>query len=244
MKTYSILPLKKIDSTNRYAREKITALSDRQVILAERQTNGCGRLNRKWISNAPGNIYMSLVLKPYRDAVKAASLVNLTQYTALVICDVLTLYGVKASIKWPNDVLVDGMKIAGILSESVIRGEQLTGFILGIGINLNMSREELKEIDRPAASLNLITGKPIDRDLFLEQLLKTFFSGYENYLESGFSFIRKSFIEKNAFIGKHITVISLQNSFSGTAKDIDHEGALILATETGKEMHITLGDIS
>ncbi len=167
---HNILHFPQIPSTNTYAMENLVSLPDRQVIIADKQTDGRGRFERKWVSDIIGNVYMSIVLKNI-------SLENLTPYMAQVICGVLESYGVNPVIKKPNDVMVDGKKIAGVLSQSSTRGDKPNGIVIGIGVNLNLTGSDLEKIDQPATSLNLLVGGPVNRDCFIEKLLDDFFHG-------------------------------------------------------------------
>ncbi len=175
MPAFNILRFESLESTNAYATRHLGELGDRQIILAETQTAGFGRFGRTWVSHIPGNIYISLVLKPDLPLDGNSPLANITQYMSLCICDVLDTYGVVGAIKWPNDVLVDGKKISGLLSQTSIRNGRLMGYVLGAGINLNMPADVLAEIDQPATALNLITHLPVNREGFLSRLLERFF---------------------------------------------------------------------
>jgi BirA family biotin operon repressor/biotin-[acetyl-CoA-carboxylase] ligase len=240
---FNIIRFDEIDSTNDHAIRNLDSFNDRDVILAETQKKGHGRFSRKWVSHVPENIYMSIVLKPNIKITDSSPLANITQYMSLVICDVLDLYNTPGQVKWPNDVLVKGAKIAGLLSQSSIQEKQLKGYVLGVGINLNMSPGVLKQIDQPATSLNLETGMAVDRDQFLDKLLKEFFSGYENFLKNGFPSIKEQYIHKTSFLGKEIRVALMDTEVAGTAKGFSDDGCLILVTDQGKEQKITIGDV-
>ena len=149
--------LEEIDSTNKFAKEHLSELKDRTTIYANVQSAGRGRLERKWVTNSGKNIYASIVLKPSKDLKDVYS--NLTQYLSLVLSEVIeeytSPYNVYAKIKWPNDVRINGKKISGILAESAIEKGELKGIILGFGVNINCSKEDLEKIDQPATSLNI-----------------------------------------------------------------------------------------
>ncbi len=243
MGLYTIVNLDEVDSTNSYVLKNLDALRDRNVILAERQTAGHGRLNRKWVSDVPGNIYMSLVLKPHEKTGDYNHLKNLTQYMSIVLCGVLQNYNVEAELKWPNDVLVKGEKIAGLLGEANFRNERFIGYVLGVGINLNMSLQDLVDIDQPATSLNLLIEKNVDRDIFLSQLLERFFKGYREFLKVGFPLIRKNYIERSSFLSKKITVVTFEETIIGTAIEFTDNGSLVLCTGDGEKRILTVGDI-
>jgi len=241
---YNILHFTELDSTNLYAMRNLDSLPDKQVIVAEIQTAGRGRFNRKWVSHIPDNLYMSLVLKPEdRGAGVLALRPSLTQYMAVVICEVMKLYGADASLKWPNDVMVKTSKIAGLLGESCIQGHRLKGYVLGAGINLNMTALDIEDIDKPAVSLNQISGAAVDRDEFLNTLLDKFFKGYEEFIKEGFCSIRDKYIEKCAFLGEKITVTTYEGQVHGNAEGFNDDGALIIIKSNGEIVNITAGDV-
>ena len=153
-----------IDSTSSYAKRNLDDLPDKTVICALRQTDGHGQFGREWVDLGGENLFISMVL----DELKP----DLTIYTAEVICWMLAKYGVSAEIKPPNDVLVDGKKIAGILAETVTRAGKTGKIVLGIGINLNAQEEDLARVTgRQATALNLETGQKIEREKFMLELL-------------------------------------------------------------------------
>lgn len=255
---FNIIKLEKVDSTNLYAKSNLTELADRDVICADMQTCGRGRFERAWIDLGSSNIFMSVVLKPSNDFKSVYA--NLTQYFSVVLCEILEEYGVEPQIKWPNDVLVDGKKIAGILSESVMQGQNFKGFILGAGINLNAKSEDLKQItDKEVTALNLEVkfplsvqsdtfshylgeGNKIDKTLFLDKLINKFFENYDNFLQNGFNMIKNDYIKRTCFLGKEISVKGFNNTISGLAKSINSAGELVLEKD-GNDVTVTIGDI-
>ena len=184
-----IIQLDTVNSTNSYAKLNIDTLHDRTVIHALHQTSGRGRLNRSWVDLGEDNLFMTIVLKPSDTFNEIYP--NLTQYLSVCLCKVLEKYGLNPQIKWPNDVLINGKKIAGILSETVIQGSKFKGIILGIGVNLNAKQEDANAIpDRVVTSLNLELNKKVDMQGFLQKLLEEFFANYDEFLAKGFIFIR------------------------------------------------------
>ena len=233
--------LEVIDSTNNYAKLNIDNLADRTVIHALRQTSGRGRLSRSWIDLGQGNLFMSILLKPSQKYVNVYP--NLTQYLSVCLCKILERYGVNSQIKWPNDVLVDGKKIAGILSESVVQGGKFRGIILGIGVNLNADKSGLDKVtDKIATALNIETGKLIDVDDFRSALIEEFFSNYDKFLEMGFEMIKHDYISRNCFIGQNLNIQVFDHVETGLAKAVNDRGELVLAKED-KDLVLTIGDI-
>lgn len=239
MTDFNIKFYDKLPSTNSYALSNILELQDKDVILAEIQSRGRGRFDRKWESAQEGNIYMSLVLKPTDKVTNNLPLANLTQYMCLCVARVLEDYGVSSHIKWPNDIQVDGKKISGILSEVSIQGEHFKGFVLGVGINLNVSSDIIENIDQPATSLSMELGTPINRDMFLHQILTEFFNGYESFLMGGFLSIKDEYINKINFIGQDVQI----SQDRGIAKAINNDGSLKILKDGKVEKDIMIGDL-
>ena len=233
--------LEEIDSTNKYAKENIAQIPDRTIVYADKQTAGRGRLSRKWADMGKDNIYASIVLKPSDTMKEVYS--NLTQLLCLVLCQTFEEYGVTPKIKWPNDIQIYGKKISGILAEAVISENKLKGIVLGFGINLNTDKETLAKIDQPATSLNIETGKTIDKKEFLEKLTTKFFLLYNKFIEDGFLLIREDYIRRAGFLNREVTVKVLNEKVCGIAKDITPNGALKLLDKDNKEHILLIGDI-
>ena len=242
-KSYKITCLQEIDSTNAYAMRNLANLSDQEIIVSNRQTAGKGRLNRSWLSDRENNVYLSIVLKPCEKVGNNLPLVNLTQYMSVILCKILENYGVTAEIKWPNDVLVNGKKIAGILSQVSVQGDKFKGIVLGVGVNLNLTQEDLDKINQPAVSLNLLLGKPVHKDSFVEKILDNFFENYKLFLKQGFPFIKNEYIKRNNFIGKQIAVNTPCSCETGTVQGVRDDGSLVILDTEMNEKIITIGDI-
>ncbi len=238
----NIVNLKEVNSTNTYAKEKIDQLPDRTVVLANRQTAGRGRFNRNWIDMGEGNLFMSIILKPFSDFNPIYS--NLTQYMSVILCRVLEKYGLDVKIKWPNDVLVNGKKISGILSEAVVKGDNFNGLVLGVGVNLNADIDRLKLVtDKDVASLNIELSKEyVDKRLFTEKLLSEFFNDYEKFLKDGFISIKDEYISKCNFLGKRLNIKLYNETVDGIALSLNDSGALVFNTKN-KTVVINAGDI-
>lgn len=169
----------KIDSTNKYAKENIETLADKTIIIADFQTNGYGQFRRAWHDAGGENIYMTFVLKPKS---LQQEHVNLTKYLAEIVCLQLEEIGLSPVIKAPNDVLINGKKVCGILAESITKGNKLKGIALGIGINLNSKAENLEQIDQPATSVSLELGHAVNKQEFTGKIIEKFFMGYEDFI--------------------------------------------------------------
>ena len=242
-RTMNIIYLDTIDSTNSYAKSKISVLSDKTVIAANHQTAGRGRFDRKWVDLGDDNIFLTIVLKPSTEFSNIFS--NFTQYMSVVLCKILETYKLRPEIKWPNDVLIGNAKIAGILAESVIRNGKFYGIVLGIGVNLNSNINNLSLItDKKVSAVNILLNvNNINKDLFLEKFLKEFFTNYEDFFSAGFKFIMDDYISRCSFLGKNIVVKFCGQDVTGKALGIDDTGKLVILRDDNTIQYICAGDI-
>ena len=237
-----VIQLEEVDSTNSYGKKHIDEFEDKIAIITKKQTSGRGRLNRSWVDLGEENLFLSIILKPSETFNEIYP--NLTQYLSVTLCKVIESYGIQTQIKWPNDVLIDGKKIAGILSETVMQGQKLKGIVLGVGVNLNSSQEKIDAIpNKIATSLNIETQKAIDLKEFLNKLLTEFFEHYDEFLQSGFLQIKDDYIKRNCFLGKELKVQVFNHMESGLAKAVNDLGELVLEDNNKREIVLTIGDI-
>lgn len=238
----NIINLVSVDSTNTYAKLNIEKFSDGTVIIAASQTNGRGRFNRSWIDMGAGNLFMSIILKHSGSFMPVYS--NLTQYMSVVLCRVFEEYGLFPEIKWPNDVLIKGKKIAGILCETVYSGKNFKGLVLGAGVNLNAPLDKLILVkDKEVTALNIELAREYeDKNLFIEKLLDEFFKNCDNFLSNGFVSIKDEYIDRCNFLGKKIKVQLYSMTVEGEALHINDNGELILK-DHDKEVALSAGDI-
>ncbi len=238
----NIIQLEEVSSTNLYAKENLDSFEDKTVIIAISQTSGRGRFDRKWVDLGEGNLFMTIVLKPSNSFEEVYA--NLTQYLSVVLTKILEEYGLSPKIKWPNDVLVNDAKISGILCETVMQGTNFKGLVLGIGVNLNADKGDLKQIkEKVATALNIeLEREYVDKNLFTEKLLNEFFKNYEEFLKQGFLMIKKEYIERCSFLGKEISVKVFNDKKSGIAKTINDNGELVIE-KNDDEFILTMGDI-
>lgn len=238
---YQLKTYDKLNSTNKFSLENIKKIEKNTVIRAKIQENGRGRFDRKWISDKENNCYISFVLKP--DIKYKLNFPNLTQYLSVILCRELTNYGLIPSIKWPNDVQINGKKIAGILSEISFNQSKLNGIILGIGVNLNLTEEDIRNIDIPATSLNIETGKNINSEIFIEGLSNSFFKEYESFIQKGFRQIRAEYISYCNFIGKEIKIKNPEVQTLGIALNVCADGMLEILDKNNEIKKIISGDV-
>ncbi|MBQ8459772.1 biotin--[bacterium] len=237
-----VIKLESVNSTNSYSKLHIDDLVDGSVVYAIEQTSGRGRLNRSWVDLGKGNLFMSIVLKPSDKFDDIYS--NLTQYLSVCLCRVLETYNIYPQIKWPNDVLINGKKIAGILSEAVMQGGgKCKGIILGIGVNLNAKQSDLDEIpDKIATSLNIEINQNVGLETFLTKLTDEFFKNYNEFLSEGFNSIKDEYLKRNCFLGRELDIQIFDKIENGLAKSVTDNGELVLL-KNDKELVLTIGDI-
>jgi BirA family transcriptional regulator, biotin operon repressor / biotin---[acetyl-CoA-carboxylase] ligase len=240
-----IIYIEKIDSTNNYALKNIKDLKNKDVIVSDIQSSGKGRYGRNWVSNVFGNVYMSIILKPeLENNFVKSSFTNIHQYTSVILTRVFEKYfKLEPKIKWPNDILFDEKKIAGILVENNIEHNKITGIVIGIGVNLAMNEDDLKKIYKPATSLNILLSKKIDRNDFINKFFSEFFLDYENFLYSGFKYIKDEYIKRNNFLGKEIEIQILDERLKCFASKINDDGTLVVRTKNNEVKIVSIGEI-
>ena len=232
---YTIREFPTLPSTNSHARENAASLGHGDVILARTQTSGRGRMDRTWISDE-GGLYFTILLRPAR----TEFLANMTQVLSLAICRALEQIGVPASVKWPNDVLVNGAKIAGILAETVMEGGAVAALALGAGINVNQD-----VLDVPGRTVTSLRGegKSVTEDRLLDAVLGHFFTTYDLVAEQGFSAIREEYVAKLAMLGEEVCVDTGSERVRGTFLRVTYTGRLVLGLANASVREICIGDI-
>jgi BirA family biotin operon repressor/biotin-[acetyl-CoA-carboxylase] ligase len=221
-----------LPSTNDRARELAEAGAVHgEVVIAESQTAGRGRRGRTWSSPSGRNLYMSVVLRPQLPPQRAP---ELTLVASLAACDACRQAGVEAAIKWPNDVLVDDRKVAGILTELSAEPDAVQWVVLGIGVNLNAASgdfpDELRDV---ATSLAIERGQPVPRALFAAALLSVLEQWLDLHASEGFAPIREAWRSRSCTLGREVRVDADGGAVSGVAEDIDETGALLVRTRGG-----------
>lgn len=241
MKDFKLIHLDEISSTNDYVKQNIRNLEHMSAVYADRQSSGHGRLGRKWVDTGDENLFLTLVLKPFNTLNPIYP--NFTQYLSVILALVLEEeYNLKPQIKWPNDVLINGKKIAGILSEGTTKGTEFLGLALGLGVNLNTSAQTLAIIDKPATSILNETGQKIDKVIFIKKLLNKFCLLYDSFIKDGFLSVKDLYVNRAYFLNGEITVNVLGTIHTGLAENITDEGSLVLNENNKKNVYL-IGDI-
>ena len=242
---YKIQFYEELSSTNEFGIKNLAEINDKTVLLAKTQTNGYGRFDRNWVSDNPENIYASFILKPDIKLGENSVISNLTQYLSVILCKTLEKYGLKPAIKWPNDVLVNNKKIAGILAQTSIKGNSAAGVVLGIGINVNMPENELSQINQPATSISNELSHTVSKEEFAKELFDNFFNEYETFMEKGFDYIKSDYCKRCSFLSKEIIVKDRENTIEGIAESINDNGTLkIKLKNENKYETLQIGDLT
>lgn len=231
-----------VSSTNRLARDLAAeGAPEGTVVLAETQESGRGRLGRSWISPV-GGIWLSLVLRPNLPPYKAQLITLLAAVAAVEATE--RVAGVTAGIKWPNDLLLNYRKLAGILTEVSAEMERVNYMVLGIGVNANIEVSCFEDdVAATATSLLAETGQPICRAAWVRQFLKDFEAAYLEAQARGFSGMLDRWRKYSVTLGQDVDIQMSDRSAHGKAMDIDEQGALLVRTEAGLETFLA-GDVS
>jgi BirA family biotin operon repressor/biotin-[acetyl-CoA-carboxylase] ligase len=232
-----------IDSTNSKAYQlALNGAKEGEVVIAESQHKGRGRIGRHWFSPPYLNLYLSAILRPDIPPYQASLITLLAAVAAAEAIEKFS--GLPPLIKWPNDILLRDRKVAGLLNEIHSEMDRIHFVILGIGVNLNMDEKMFpEEIRTVATSLKREMGQTISRKTFLKILLQELERWYMIFSGEGGASILKAWKEKAQIKGRTVKVASFNEILMGVAIDVDSEGALILETREGERRRIIAGDI-
>jgi biotin-[acetyl-CoA-carboxylase] ligase BirA-like protein len=240
----TVLFLREVNSTNLWAKGLArSGAPDGTIAVAETQSSGRGRLDRRWYSPV-GGLWFSVVMRP---KIYASQVSQLTVMTALSVIQTLRdLYGLEANAKWPNDVLVNGRKICGILGEANSEANKVSFVIMGIGLNANFDVDKAlpESIAASATSLETEVGHKVGLERLLATLLKRFEADYDIYARRGFSYIVAKWKGHANFLGREVDVIDQHRTFRGIAEDMDANGALALRLKDGTLRSFLATDVS
>ena len=201
------------------------------LVLAEEQTAGRGRMGRPWFSPKGKNLLVSLLLRPPTPAEEAFIF---TMVLAIAAIDAMERgCGLKASIKWPNDLYAGRKKLGGILTEFSARGKGVEYVVIGLGLNVNWNPGDGEIMLYPATSVFTETGKKISRTDLLVEILKSFDAYYRQVLGGKRDQLFQTWNERSLILGKHVKIDTTNGQISGRALRIDRNGALILMNDLG-----------
>lgn len=233
-----------LDSTNLQARRLAReGAPEGEVVIAERQSEGRGRLGRRWVSPPYRNLYCSLLLRP---TLAPAHAPQITLMAAVALADTVASFVTESPvIKWPNDILLRGKKLAGILTESSCDSGRIEFVVLGIGVNLNFPSAMMPQaIRHRATSLMEIAGQSISREDFLGRLIQDLDRWYGILQESGFDPVASRWQARFGLKGKRVRVETGTETLTGAAVGIDRDGALLVEDEQGQRRRVVAGDVT
>lgn len=234
--------LLRTDSTNDVARKLAEeGAAEGTVVIAESQSKGRGRLGRTWHSPPGAGLYFSIVLRP---PVDPSELPKITLLAGIAIAEAIEeTSDLHPAIKWPNDVLLEGKKVAGVLAE--LYGELASPYvILGMGINVHTRRAEFPpELQEVATSLAMAGGRDISRTRLLQAVLRQLEKWYELFKKGTTRPILDAWRKKCILIGAHAKILSGGKALEGTVVDLDEAGALLFKDQTGHIQRILSGEV-
>jgi len=212
------------------------------VVTAEHQTKGRGRLGRSWHSPAHLGIYFSVILRP---AFRPEEAPGLSLVAALALAETLVPRDAgHVQIKWPNDILINGRKVAGILTELAADRNKITHVIVGVGINVNQRAGDFPpDLRATATSLRRELKHKVDRLELLRAFLLNLERGYDRYLKFRLKYAHARLRRLSSLLGQTVTVASGRSHQTGIVKDIDAHGRLVLQTAAGLE-YVTAGEVA
>jgi BirA family biotin operon repressor/biotin-[acetyl-CoA-carboxylase] ligase len=234
-----------IGSTNDVARELAAqGAPEGTLVIADEQTAGKGRLGRRWLAPPGTSLLMSLLFRPHFLASYQAQ--RLTMICSLAVVEAIeALTGLTAAIKWPNDIVVQGKKAGGILTELGSSGEHLDYAVVGLGLNVNLdfgAVEAMGELAATATSLSQELGREVSRLALLWRILENVEGRYQR-LQVG-ELPHDEWASRLETLHNHITVDTPQGTIEGLAESVDADGALILRTNCGRRQRVLAGDVT
>ncbi len=212
------------------------------VVVADQQSAGKGRMGRQWISPPGVNLYASILLRP---SIPPFDAPQLTFLSAVAVCRAIRhCTDLQATVKWPNDILLNGAKVAGLLNEMSSETDRVNYVVLGVGVNLNMTADLFPaDLRYPATSLVLELGKPVSRLAFTRELLRQVDTLYQDFLANGHEPVMAAWSELCDLTGKSVSVDCNSQIIQGTMVGLNEDGALLVRTAAGKIENIYAGDV-
>jgi BirA family biotin operon repressor/biotin-[acetyl-CoA-carboxylase] ligase len=244
--TYEIRVFDTVTSTNAVLRELAKAgAREGTVVIADEQTTGHGRLGKSWFSPPGVNLYASVLFRPQ---IPPRDVAGFSFLSSVALADAITTEGIEDStIKWPNDLLVGGKKVAGTLVESATIGDRVDYVILGVGVNLNVTRRALREAlgdsGNAASSLSEVAKREIDRNAFAASFLTFLAAWAATYEKQGPVRVLETWRDRDILTGRRVAVRGEGISYTGRVLGVDREGYLLLLDTLGKRRRVLTGEV-
>lgn len=233
-----------VPSTQRIAHElALDGARHGTIIIADEQTKAKGRVDKTFYSKKDQGIWMSMVLRPGIPPYLAP---QLTLLTATVLANVMDQHAnIKPQIKWPNDVLIDGKKVSGILTEMQAEQDKIVYVIIGIGINMNQQQADFPDtVKDHVTSLNMASGSNLEMVPFIQKLLQTFELKYNQFIDQGFNLVKQDWESYGFRLNERLEIKTGKEQWNGLFLGIAEDGALLAERESGKIEKIYSGEIS
>lgn len=238
----SIEILEQVDSTNHYIKNLVKDNHQIQVVCAEMQTNAKGRLGRAWFSPPFKNIYFSIGYKFKGDVTELSGLSLVVGLATALAIEKNSPLPSPIQIKWPNDLIIQDKKMAGILIEIQTEPHRGWDIIIGIGINVNMTNASQKEINQDWSSLYLISKQYIDRNVLCASLINYLKQYLQYFMENGLGYFMTEWEQRDYLKGRTVQLNSHQHFFSGIAQGINQQGNLLLSMADNSLQAFSSGD--
>jgi BirA family biotin operon repressor/biotin-[acetyl-CoA-carboxylase] ligase len=242
---FSLMVLDEVDSTNDEAARQLAAGRPTPfAVFAHRQTQGRGRFGRSWHSEANGNLYASFAFRP---RVHPRNMPVFTIWMGVNICELIANFArVAPGLKWPNDILFNGRKAGGMLTEARIDADQMRDLVFGLGLNVNSPPNGWPgDLARQAISLAELTGKPLDFNRLTAALIGRVLLAYERFEDGEY---RKTFSDLwnryDVLRGRSVTVLEGGRRHGGIMEGVDDEGALLLRDAQGRRQRFHAGEVT
>jgi BirA family biotin operon repressor/biotin-[acetyl-CoA-carboxylase] ligase len=237
---------REVESTNDVAFDLAKeGATEGTVVIADTQTKGRGRLQRTWISPPGFNLYMSIIFRPPLSSKEASML---TLMSSIALFEAVNSHGIKCQIKWPNDLLINRKKVAGVLTEMEADGERVQFVLVGLGINLNMTRgvmdDLMGEVSEIATSVREALGHEVNRPEFTANVINLLEKWYDEFKSKGKSTILDEWKKRWGDRNKRVRVRIDGRVTEGIAYDLDQNGFLLVRKDNGEIEKIIAGDVT
>lgn len=242
---FSLIVADEVDSTNDEAARQLAAGRPAPfAVLARRQISGRGRFGRSWHSEANGNLYASFAFRP---RVPPEAMQTFTLWMGVNVCELISNFTpLQPGLKWPNDLVFEGRKAGGMLTEARMDADEIRDLIFGLGLNVNSTAEAWpSELARRAVSLAELIGAPLDLNRLIAALIGRVLLAYQKFVDGDH---RRSFADLwhryDALRGRSVTVLEGGRRHSGKVTGVDDEGALLLRDSRGRAQRFRAGEVT
>ena len=244
-----VICLDTVDSTNTYILKLAQdGAPEGTVVTAEYQTSGRGRMDRKWFSEREKNLLFSLLLRP---ELSIDYVQKITLAVGYYLAESIEAYfkdhdlgPIRIDLKWPNDLLVDGKKVAGILVESILRDKKITALAIGCGVNVNAPLEELpQKVRHNAVSLKELGGKELDREKLMAEFLNRFAEAYERLERTYYHNVVKMWKTRCKQFNQEVLIHTPDGEERAVFMDVNEDGYLIYKNSYGKLKRLVSGEV-